>query len=117
MTKIILVRHCHVEGISPERFRGRIDLMLTAAGHRQAELTAHCIRATWRPVAIFSSPLSRSRATAEAIATPLGLTPSPLDGLIDIDYGQWQGLTPDEVRARWPGLLESWHRTPDWAVI
>jgi broad specificity phosphatase PhoE len=117
MTKIILVRHGHVEGISPERFRGRVDLTLTAEGHRQAEVTAQRIHATWRPAAAFTSPLSRCRATAEAIATPLGLTPCPLDGLIDIDYGQWQGLTPDEVRARWPGLLETWYRAPDWAAI
>ncbi len=117
MTKIILVRHGHVEGISPERFRGRVDLMLTTEGRRQAEVTAHRIRATWRPAAVFTSPLSRCRATAAAIATPLGLTPRPLGGLIDIDYGQWQGLTPDEVRARWPGLLETWYRAPDWAAI
>jgi phosphoserine phosphatase len=117
MTKIILVRHGHVEGISPERFRGRVDLTLTAEGRRQAAVTADRIHATWRPAAAFTSPLSRCRATAEAIATPLGLTPRPLDGLIDIDYGQWQGLTPDEVRARWPGLLETWYRAPDWAAI
>jgi probable phosphoglycerate mutase len=117
MTKIILVRHGHVEGISPERFRGRVDLVLTTEGRRQAELTAHRIHATWSPAAVFTSPLSRCRATAEAIATPLGFSPRPLDGLIDIDYGQWQGLTPDEVRARWPGLLETWYRAPDWAAI
>ncbi len=117
MTKIILVRHGHVEGISPERFRGRVDLTLTGEGRRQAAVTAGRIHATWRPAAAFTSPLSRSRATAEAIATPLGLSPRPLDGLVDIDYGEWQGLTPDEVRARWPGLLEIWYRAPDWAAI
>jgi phosphoserine phosphatase len=117
MTKIILVRHGHVEGISPERFRGRVDLTLTAEGRRQAAVTADRIHATWRPAAAFTSPLSRCRATAEAIATPLGLSPRPLDGLIDIDYGQWQGLTPDDVRARWPGTFETWHRAPDWAAL
>jgi len=117
MTTLILVRHGHVEGISPERFRGRVDLTLTAEGRRQAAVTADRIRVTWRPAAVFASPLSRCRATAEAIATPLGLSPRPLDGLIDIDYGQWQGLTPDEVRGRWPGLLETWYRAPDWAAI
>src|SRR5439155_919366 len=106
-----------VEGISPDRFRGRVDLTLTAAGRRQAEATAHRIHATWRPAAVFTSPLSRSRATAEAIAAPFGLSPRLLDGLIDIDYGQWQGLTLDEVRAHWPELLETWHRAPDWAAI
>ncbi len=117
MTKIILVRHGHVEGISPERFRGRLDLTLTAEGRRQAEATARHIAATWRPAAVYASPLSRCRDTAEAIASLLGLSSSPVQGLMDIDYGQWQGLTPDEVGARWPAELGTWYRAPDWAAI
>jgi probable phosphoglycerate mutase len=117
MTKIILVRHGHVEGISPERFRGRADLLLTADGRRQAEATARRIHAAWTPAAIYTSPLSRCRATAEAIGKPFGLSPNPVDSLIDIDYGEWQGLTPTEVRTRWPELLDIWYRAPDWAAI
>jgi phosphoserine phosphatase len=117
MTKVILVRHGYVEGISPERFRGRADLMLTSEGRRQAEATARRISRSWAPASIYTSPLDRCRATAEAIGMPLGLSPHALEGLIDIDYGQWQGLTPDEVRGRWPGLLETWYRAPHWAAI
>jgi len=117
MTKIILVRHGHVEGISPERFRGRADLALTTVGRRQADTTARRIHAVWAPAAIYTSPLSRARETGEAIGKPFGLSPSLLDGLVDIDYGQWQGLTPDEVRARWPALLDIWYRAPDWTAI
>jgi probable phosphoglycerate mutase len=40
-----------------------------------------------------------------------------LDGLVDIDYGEWQGLTPEQVRARWPEPLETWYRAADWAAI
>ena len=117
MTKLILVRHGHVEGISPERFRGRADLMLTAEGRRQAAATARRIQQSWMPVAVYSSPLSRCRATAEAIATPFDLSPAVLEGLIDIDYGEWQGLTPDEVRGRWPDRLRTWYGAPHWAVV
>ena len=117
MTKVILVRHGHVEGISPERFRGRADLMLTPVGHREAEATARRIRATWTPAAVYSSPLNRCLATGEAIGKPLGLAPNPLPGLVDIDYGEWQGLTPDEVRSRWPAELDAWYRAPHWATI
>ena len=112
-----MLNHGHVEGISPERFRGRADLMLTPEGRRQAERTARRIHATWVPAAIYTSPLSRCRATGEAIGKPLGLSPSPVDGLIDIDYGEWQGLTPDEVRNRWPEPLDTWYRAPRWAAI
>jgi len=117
MTKIILVRHGHVAGISPERFRGRADLTLTGEGLRQAAATARRIAANWTPVAVYASPLGRCQSTGAAIGKPLGLEPSRLDGLIDIDYGQWQGLTPDEVRACWPRQLETWHHAPDWAAI
>ena len=55
MTKIILVRHGHVEGISPERFRGRVDLTLTAEGRRQAAVTADRIREVFAVEAIFVS--------------------------------------------------------------
>jgi broad specificity phosphatase PhoE len=117
MTKIILVRHGHVEGISPERFRGRADLALTPEGRRQAEATARCIHATWTPAALYASPLSRCRMTAEAIGRPFGLTPTPVGGLMDIDYGEWQGLTPDEVGQKWPETLDTWRRAPHWAAI
>jgi broad specificity phosphatase PhoE len=117
LTKIILVRHGHVEGISPERFRGRADLSLTAEGVKQAEATARRIHATWTPSAIYASPLSRAVATAEAIGRPIGLSPNSLDGLVDIDYGKWQGLTPDQVKAQWPELLDTWYRSPDWAAF
>jgi probable phosphoglycerate mutase len=117
MTKIILVRHGHVEGISPERFRGRADLALTPEGLREAEATARRIERSWNPAALYASPLSRSRMTAEAIGRPFGLTPSLIPGLMDIDYGEWQGLTPDEVGRRWPETLDTWHRMPHWAAI
>jgi probable phosphoglycerate mutase len=117
MTKIILVRHGHVEGISPERFRGRADLALTPEGLRQAEATARRIEANWTPAALYASPLSRCQATAEAIGKRFGLTPTPVPGLMDIDYGEWQGLTPDEVRRKWPEALDTWYRAPHWAAI
>src|SRR5438445_7653358 len=117
MTKLLLVRHGHVEGIHPERFRGRADLPLTAEGRLQAEATAQRIAAGLRPAAIYSSPMGRCMATGAAIGRRLGLMPIPLAGLADIDYGKWQGLTPSEVRRHWPEELETWRRHPDWAAV
>jgi len=117
MTKLILTRHGHVEGISPERFRGRAELPLTELGRREAEMTAARIAASWRPAAIYTSPMGRCVATGAAIAKPLGLAPSAILRLNDIDYGDWQGLTRDEARARWPAELDLWYAHPDWAAI
>lgn len=114
---IILVRHGHVEGISPERFRGRNDLPLTPLGHAQAAATAAWIGAHRRPSAVYTSPLQRSRATAEAIAQPFGIAVRSVPELADIDYGAWQGLTPDEARTRWPAELACWESTPDRCCI
>jgi phosphoserine phosphatase len=115
MTKIILTRHGHIEGITPERFRGRLDLPITALGQRQIAATSHRINATWKIAAIYTSPMSRCVITGEAIAQPSGLTVKPLAGLNDIDYGAWQGLTHDEAQARWPAEFAMWFRAPHLA--
>jgi broad specificity phosphatase PhoE len=101
MTTIILTRHGHVEGIVPERFRGRRDLPLTELGKRHAELTAQRIASSWRPAAIYSSPLGRCIDTGNAAGAAKGADVHPEARLNDMDYGAWEGLTPDEARSRW----------------
>lgn len=117
MTKIVLVRHGHVEGIKPERFRGRLELALTAKGRKEAEATALYIRERWQPEAVYTSPMGRAVDTGRAIAALFDLAVQPVMGLHDIDYGEWQGLTPDEVWARWPTEVENWYRSPHLAQI
>ena len=117
MTRIILVRHGHVDWLAPERFRGRAELPLSELGRRQAQAAAGYIAATWKLEAVYTSPLCRCRETGAAVAAPFRLTPQPVDGLADIDYGEWQGLTHDEARRRWPDEAELWFRSPHLAVI
>lgn len=50
--------------------------------------------------------------TAKAIAGHFDQGVQILPGLVDIDYGQWQGLTPDEARSRWPELVDAWYAAP-----
>jgi broad specificity phosphatase PhoE len=117
MTRIILVRHGHVDWISPERFRGRAELPLSALGRRQAQVAAGYIAATWKPGAIYTSPLGRCRETGAVIAAPFRLDPQPIDGLADIDYGRWQGLTREQAKEGWPNETELWFRVPHLAAI
>jgi len=112
-TTIILVRHGQTEWNRVERFRGRIDIPLNPTGVKQAKLTAKRISKQRKPVAVFSSPLSRAMQTAEIISKKLHLSPIPQHGLIDIDYGQWQGLTPEEARDQWPKLVKNWYEHPE----
>jgi probable phosphoglycerate mutase len=72
---------------------------------------------TWRPVAVYSSPLSRAVKTAEAVARHFDLSVQIHPALADIDYGDWQGLTPDEARQRWPEEIDNWYNHPERARI
>lgn len=116
-TQIILVRHGQTEWNRVERFRGRVDVPLNEAGLAQAEAAGRRIAAEWRPAAVYSSPLSRATQTAEAIARPLNLPVEMAPGLVDIDYGQWQGRTPDEAREQWPQIVDRWYNRPPSARI
>jgi broad specificity phosphatase PhoE len=117
MSRIILTRHGQTEWNRIERFRGRADIALNNTGLIQAEITSKSIQSRWNPVAVYTSPMSRAVKTGEIIAAPLGLIVQPMQKLNDIDYGQWQGLTPDEVRNRWGTDLEAWYRVPHLAHI
>jgi phosphoserine phosphatase len=112
LTKIILVRHGHVEGISPPRFRGREDLPLTRRGEAQALSVARCIAARWRPVCVYTSPLARCVQTASAIAGACQIQSHATDQLSDIDYGYWQMKSYDEVKAADPALYALWFAAP-----
>jgi len=117
MVRIILARHGHVDWLAPERFRGRAELPLSDLGRRQAQAVARYIAATWKPDAVYTSPLGRCRETGAEIAAPFRLELRPVDGLADIDYGEWQGLTRDQAQERWPDETELWFRTPHIAAI
>jgi probable phosphoglycerate mutase len=112
MTKILLTRHGHVEGIKPERFRGRQPLDLTALGRAQAAALAQRIASAWQPSHIYTSPLGRCIETATAIAKACGIAAKTCNELNDIDYGTWQFKTFTEAKALDPTLFAAWFATP-----
>jgi len=116
-TRILLVRHGHVEGIDPARFRGRQDVPLTARGLGQAQAVARCIASRWQPARVYTSPLRRCVETGREIAAACGAPTEPVEQLNDIDYGDWQWLTHAEVAAQWPDLFERWRRSPHWMRV
>lgn len=112
MTTFLLIHHGQTEWNRIERFRGRTDISLNDYGFEQARAAAAWVHKTHQPLGIFSSPLLRAMQTAGEIALPFGLQVTTLEGLNDIDYGEWQGLTPQEVSKRWPALLQEWNEHP-----
>ena len=112
MTKIILIRHGHVEGIKPERFRGREPLKLTARGRAEAAAVAHRVAGFWRPSKIYMSPMGRCVETAAAIAKACGIVSEVCDDLNDMDCGDWQFKTYEQARDDDPTLFAAWFATP-----
>jgi phosphoserine phosphatase len=115
MTTVIITRHGHVEGIDPPFFRGQSQLALTTQGRQEATLVAEHIASTWRPAAVRTSPLERCTMTGAKIAEACGLLPTIVEGLIDLNYGEWQGKTHEEVKKHWPQLYELWKTSPHLA--
>ena len=96
---LYLVRHGATEynEARPPLLQGqRIDACLSARGRQQAESAAQRLAA--EPVArVYASPLLRARQTAEAIARRHGLAVQPADDLIEVDVGQWEGHTWEDI--------------------
>jgi broad specificity phosphatase PhoE len=111
-TRIVLVRHGQTAWNRVVRFRGQADLPLDELGLAQAEATGRYIVERWPVEAVYASPLQRAMQTAEAIAEVHALRVQSLEGLLDINFGAWQGRSPDEVAQHYPDLLQAWWETP-----
>jgi broad specificity phosphatase PhoE len=104
-TTILLVRHGETDWNRERRFQGHADTPLNEAGRRQAGELAERLRDEGL-TAVYTSPLRRAAETADIVAEHLGLEAEELEALREIDVGDWQGLTVDDVRERFPGRLE-----------
>lgn len=111
MTKLYLVRHGQTAWNVGEIFRGRADIPLDETGRQEVHLAGEALKDETLH-AIYSSPLSRSMETAENIAKFHNLPVTPLDAIIDISYGKWEGMGHHEVEKQYPDLYRLWIREP-----
>jgi broad specificity phosphatase PhoE len=111
MTKLYLVRHGQTAWNVGEIFRGRADIPLDETGRREAGLAGEALR-EGTIHAVYSSPLSRSFETAQLIAKFHNLPVEPLEAIIDISYGNWEGLSNERVRESYPELHKLWQEQP-----
>jgi broad specificity phosphatase PhoE len=106
MMRLTLVRHGETEHNRGGLTLGRHDVALNDLGRQQAAALAASF--SKRPAAVYSSPLIRARDTAAAIAAAAGVPVIVEPGLIEMDVGEMEHLTRDELRARYPDFVRQW---------
>lgn len=110
-TRLFLVRHGATQLTAENRFSGAVGVDLSDEGRAQVRRLAE--RLADEPIdAIYASPPSRTRETAEILAAPHGKAVELRDGLREISHGRWEGLTRAEVEARFPGEYQQWETDP-----
>lgn len=111
-TRIVLIRHGQTAWNREVRFRGRADVPLDDFGLLQAQATGRYLAERWPVDVVYTSPMRRAVETAEAIADAHRLTAQPFHGLLDIDFGHWEGRSPQEAQERYPKLVKAWFDAP-----
>jgi len=120
MPVVYYIRHGETDYNVEARLQGRRDTVLNARGRQQAAECGELLRDLFgrddrRPAdfAYVASPLKRARGTMEVLRGTLGLDPQAYavdERLMEIAYGDWEGLTLPEIDARMPGMLAARER-------
>jgi broad specificity phosphatase PhoE len=111
MTSIYLVRHGQTAWNKEEIFRGRTDIPLDEVGLKQGELVGEYFKGM-EIQAIYSSSLSRAWQTAQKVAQFHDLKVQPLQGIIDMSFGNWEGRPHQEIRESDKETYRQWVETP-----
>lgn len=109
--KIYLIRHGQTDWNIAGKIQGSHDIPLNETGIRQAEQLAEAMDT--RPVArIFSSTLARAKETAEKIGKRQQVEVCPMEQLIEVEFGKWEGLTWEEIQKAYPREYGYWSINP-----
>ena len=134
---LLLVRHGQTPYNAENRYQGQRDVPLSEAGRAQAVRLGARLGAIWAaqgdgasrfpgfPAAVYASDLRRASETADLIVAEMSaasesaaalLTIHSLPALRERDFGAWEGLTIEEIRARFPGETEPRDAEP-WTAV
>ena len=104
---VLLLRHGETALTSQRRFIGRTDLPLSLTGRRQAASAARLVRRQ-QPQCCLCSPMRRCVETASAVLARSQPKPEILADLREIDFGQWEKLTFEEIQQASPASIDRW---------
>jgi broad specificity phosphatase PhoE len=114
--RIHVVRHGTTRLNLENRYRGRREVPLDNQGWSDARFAAERLAGA-ELAAVYSGPLRRTLDTAYVIAKRAGGIPVyPLPGLVNLDYGAWEGLTAQEATERDPRAFRLYCVAPEMAV-
>jgi broad specificity phosphatase PhoE len=106
-TRLILLRHAEVEEKFHHLFGGRIDMNLSPLGHQQAASLANYLRG--HPFdALYASPMKRVQQTLAPLLATTPLQPTLLDGLREMDFGDWTGMKWSDIATRHNANTSQW---------
>jgi alpha-ribazole phosphatase len=107
----MLVRHAQCVEDAEGRCYGRLDIELSDYGRAQSRQLAERLSSE-SVAAVVSSPLLRALETARPIAESQGLALSVLDGLRELDFGELEGMSYEEIAGSQPALYAQWMQAP-----
>ncbi|MBL7048688.1 MAG: histidine phosphatase family protein [Nitrospira sp.] len=117
-TRIFLIRHGETEGFESRRYKGHIDVPLSANGVEQVRRTAAFmaesigVSSQHALTTVYCSDLIRAVRSAEIIAEPFGLKPVIEAELKERGFGEWEGMTFEEIEEKWPEAFRAWADNP-----
>ena len=109
--KLHLVRHGETEWNKLGRFQGQGDIALNARGLAQAKETALAMAAAGG-ITLYSSPLQRTMQVANEISRLANVPVVPVPGVRELDLGELEGVTGEEMRTLWPDVYSTWNQDP-----
>jgi len=110
---LYFLRHGETPASRSGRYSGALDPDLTPEGHEMASDFAAAYQSLpWS--AVYVSPMRRTVATAAPLCDAIGLTMQLRDGLKEIAYGAWEGMTPEETNRAFHDDYVRWLADPGW---
>ena len=110
-TRFYLIRHGETDWNKAGRYQGRTNIDLNAEGREQARLLGERFR--FLPLdALYVSPLNRAVETANEVARTTGITPVTDEHFIEINFGEWEGHTIEELSEKFGSAYTDFFKDP-----
>jgi broad specificity phosphatase PhoE len=110
--RLILIRHGETDWNATLRYQGHAAIPLNENGRAQAHRAAARLRQRYTVTALYTSDILRAAETAAIIGEDVGRAPVAMPDLREIDVGQWEGYTPEELYRRFPDHMREFERDP-----